>query len=107
MHVLALLNSLCCCLASSRHCFIQEIKGHFANPENDTVLSPQGWVQEGFALSYHEEIHAFILEYMYTLCFKAFVYSFKTFYKLEKTAITVFYFMSNYKYEKIVCYVYI
>ena len=59
----------------------------------------------GFALSYHTEIHAFILEYLYTLSFKAFVYSFKTFYKLEKTATTVFCFMSNYKYEKIVCYV--
>ena len=31
----------------------------------------------------------------------------KTFYKLEKTATTVFCFMSNNKYEKIVCYVYI
>ena len=61
----------------------------------DTVLSPQGWVQEGIALSYHEEIHAFILEYMYTLRLKAFVYTFKTFYKLEKTATTVFYFISN------------
>ena len=54
----------------------------------------------GFASSYHEEIHAFILEYMYTLCLKAFVYSFNTFYKLEKTATTVFCFMSDYKYEK-------
>ena len=62
-------------------------------------------MQEGFALSYHKEIHAFILEYMYTLCLKAFVYSFKTFYKLEKTATTLFCFMSNYKYEKILCYV--
>ena len=34
-----------------------------------------------------------------------FVYSFKTFNKLEKTATTVFCFMSNYKYEKIVCHV--
>ena len=58
-------------------------------------------------MSYHEEIHAFILEYMLTLCLKAFVYSFKTFTydKLEKTATTVFCFKSNYKYEKIVCYV--
>ena len=61
-------------------------------------------MQEGFALSYHEEMHAFILEYMYTLCLIAFVFSFKTFYKLEKTATTVFCFISNYKYEKIVCY---
>ena len=58
-----------------------------------------------FALSFHEEIHALILEYMFTICLKAFVYSFKTFYKLEKTATTVFCFMSNYKYEKITCYV--
>ena len=62
-------------------------------------------MQEGFALSYHKKIHAFIFEYMYTLCLKAFAYSFKTFYKLEKTSTTVFCFMSNYKYEKIVCYV--
>ena len=62
-------------------------------------------MQEGFALS--REIHAFILEHMYTLCLKAFVYSFKTFYKLEKTATTVFCFMSNYKYEKIICYMYV
>ena len=41
-------------------------------------------MQEGFALSYHEEIHAFILEYMHTLCLKAFVYSFKTFYNLKR-----------------------
>ena len=61
----------------------------------------------GFALSYCEKIHAFILKYMYTLCLKAFVYSFKTFYKLEKTATTVFCFMSNYKYEEIVFYVHI
>ena len=53
----------------------------------------------------YDEIHAFIREYMFTLCLKAFVYSFKTFYKLEKTPATVFCFMSNYKYEKIVCYV--
>ena len=52
-------------------------------------------MQEGFALPYHEEIHAFILEFMHTICLKAFVYSFKTFYKLKKTATTVFYFMSN------------
>ena len=58
-------------------------------------------------MSYHEEINVFILEYMYTLCLKAFVYSFMTFYKLENTATTVFCFMSNYKYEKIVCYVFI
>ena len=63
-------------------------------------------MQEGFALSHHKKIHAFILEYMYTLCLKAFdVYSFKTFYKLEKTSTTVFCFISNYKYEKIECYV--
>ena len=69
------------------------------------TLCLQGWMQEWFALSYHEEIHAFILEYMYTICLKAFVYSFKTFYKLEKKQQqqSVFCFMSNYKYEKIVC----
>ena len=59
----------------------------------------------GFASSYHEENHAFILEYMLTLCLRPFVYSFKTFYKLEKTATIVVCFMSNYKYEKIECYV--
>ena len=66
---------------------------------------PRVGCRMGFASSYHEEIHAFILEYMFTICLKAFVYSFKTFYKLEKTATAVFCFMSNYKYEKNVCYV--
>ena len=58
-------------------------------------LVPRGGCRRGFALSYHEEIHAFLLEYMFTLCLKAFVYSFKTFNKLEKTATTVFCFMSK------------
>ena len=53
----------------------------------------------GFALSLPEEIHAFILEFISILCYKAFVYSFKTFYKLEKTATM---FSVHYKYEKIV-----
>ena len=52
-----------------------------------------------FASSLPGEIHACILQLIYILCYKAFVYSFKTFDKPEKTATR---FSVHYKYEKIV-----